>query len=263
MSIGTGIELATTFSGSGQIAGSPLAEQIAALPNLFFWGQPEAGYITDNGSVIQTFADRKGSARTFTQGTSGDRAALVTDTINGKSMSLARFVAGSPSDRYAMTDDFITSASYSLAMVFEPGIGGNNTGNLHGLLGRFTSGTTRDMLAIDQAGRVYFYRGSNNQFVTLRPGERMAVIAAFNSGDSLVKLWADGVRVADQAAAGSATTSTDSVLLGSSTAGGGNDTVGFTGDLFDLMMFEGEDVFATGNDALLKKYFATVYGAAE
>jgi len=95
------------------------------------------------------------------------------------------------------------------------------------------------------------------------PRAKPMQICAFNSGNSLVQLWADGVRVADQAAAGSATTSIDSVMFGSSTSGGGSSGTGFTGDLFDLMMFEGEDVFATGNDALLKKYFATVYGTAE
>jgi hypothetical protein len=55
-----GIQLQTTFGNAALPVVTPLADQIAAIPDLAIWAQADAAHLVLSGANITTWLDRAG-----------------------------------------------------------------------------------------------------------------------------------------------------------------------------------------------------------
>jgi len=210
--------------------------------------------ITESGGRIVSFLDRKGGDGVFTQANAALRTAYDTDEIEGKQVGVATFPGPASTPFYTLSGLSVdTESPFAFFVVCKPVAAATDAAA--GVLGRFTNGTTRAIISIDEPNdEVAWLLGSTltgGQRVSITEGNRLAILAGRSA--SLAKLKVNATRAADAAIAGTSGSAT--ISLATLTGGGQL----FNGSIDEFAIFDA-DVFGSEVEYYLSRYTRACYG---
>lgn len=249
----SGIQIQTTFGNSALPVVTPLAEQIAAIPDLAIWAQADAAHLVLSGVNITTWNDRAGGVNTLHRYSDAARAEYSADQIGGYPAAIFRgtdTVADGTPDYYSAGALLPAEDPYTMVAVFKRS--GATTQDT--LISKFTDASNRALLACQSgAANVRLQHGTSTISGPISDGAWNYVIAAFDGTTLLMNV--NGVDITPVTAAGSMGAA--NVYVGGLNAAG---TQALDGALSDVMIFNADVLSNATYKAALIAYFSREYG---
>lgn len=249
----SGIQLQTTFGNAALPVVTPLADTLAAIPDLAIWAQADAAHLVLSGANITTWNDRAGGSNTLHRYSDAARAEYSTDQIGGYAAAVFR---GTDANVDGTNDYYTTAATlpagdpYTLVAVFKRTT--NTTQDT--LISKFTDASNRALLACQSgAASVRLQHGTSTISGPITEGAWNYVIAGFDGSNLLMNV--NGTDITPVTAAGSMGAA--NVFVGGLNSAG---TQALDGALSDVMIFNADVLSNATYKAALIAYFDREYG---
>ncbi len=248
------ITLNTSFSNPNLPTAKTLATQISEIASLVAWFQMDSNHLNVAGDEIISMSDRAGGAGSAVAASS--YATLKADAIGSLTSAVFPGTTSGASCPYSLNGvDLDTDSDYTIVALFKPA----DTDNGDTIVGRFASSSERVLLNIPNGSNesVRLYHGTSAGIEhPVVANSWTLVVGAYDSVNALLKMYADGTTYSPVAATGTSGTSA-TITIGALNASGGQ---ALDGEISDIMLFS-SDLFQDAESlALVKKYFADIYG---